>query len=171
MVFRSQTRFAITSALASRARGQGFFLLLLPLLLLLLLGGGGFGFSMIFGFSFGGRLSLLFFCANAHPATVAAISIANRIRFSCFITALLLASFSPTHWGRRRVAPPRVEQKRCQDPTDSETEMRRNVRERPNLHPYSLKSSSTDADPDCVTKRRARTLSRRFRTVSCNARR
>jgi hypothetical protein len=77
---------------------QGFFLLLLLLLLLVLLGG-GLGCSMIFGFSFGGRLSLLFFCANAQAVTIVATSIANRIRFSSFITALLLVFLTHANKG------------------------------------------------------------------------
>jgi len=76
----------------------GFFLLLLLLLLLVLLGG-GFGRSTIFGFSFGGRLSLLFFCANAQAVTIVATSIAIRIRFSCFITALLLVFLTHANKG------------------------------------------------------------------------
>jgi len=89
-------RMVLVAKPDSRSAHPGFFLLVLLLLLLELLGG-GFGLSTTFCGSFGGRLSLLFFCPKAPAATTVATSIANRIRFSCFITALLLASFSPTH--------------------------------------------------------------------------
>src|SRR5258707_15588982 len=87
----------MSSAIASRAV-QGLFLLLLLVLLLVLLGG-GFGFSTIFGCSFGGRLSLLFFCAKVQAGTMGATSIAIRIRFSCFITALLLVFLTHANKG------------------------------------------------------------------------
>jgi hypothetical protein len=73
------------------SKPYGFLRLLLPPPLLLLLGG-GFGCSLIFGCSFGGRLSLPF-CPNAIWAgatiqSIAAINITVRIRVTAFITNL-----------------------------------------------------------------------------------